>query len=326
MMVKLFRLGDLFWEDTQLIYHALANLNIEAIVLDSPREEYVCLGLHQRPDEELDLDYCRDNNIGFFRREIGGGTVWLDNRQVFYNVILSRDNPVVPRHTQNFFSKFLGPVVDSCKALGLDASFNPICDLLARGKKISGNGGGEIGDCKVIAGGLLMDFDFDEMSKILNLSPSLRTHFRKSMDDNLTTMKMELGRVPSKEEVFDHLAANFESFLGPLEESSITPEIRKEMDRLRDHYLSDGWLFQRGVNNLGREIKVREGNHILGTTVEQGGRSHEIIIFSSDGKVSDIQITGSHDVPPDLIVKIRDALMGTDYDQRKIINGIKDIV
>ena len=86
-MVKLFRLGGLVWEDTLLIYHALANLNIEAIVLDSPREEYVCLGLHQKPDEELDLDYCRENNIGFFRREIGGGTVWLDNRQGVLEVI-----------------------------------------------------------------------------------------------------------------------------------------------------------------------------------------------------------------------------------------------
>ncbi|MCK4757226.1 MAG: hypothetical protein KAS67_02115, partial [Thermoplasmata archaeon] len=303
-----------------------ANLNIEAIVLDSPREEYVCLGLHQKPDEELDLDYCRENNIGFFRREIGGGTVWLDNRQVFYNIILRRDNPMVPRLTQNFFSKFLGPVVDSCKSLGLDAAFNPICDLLVNGKKISGNGGGEIGGCKVIAGGLLIDFDFDEMSKILNLSQPLRTHFRKSMDENLTTMKMELGHAPPKEEVFDHLAANFESFLGPLEGSTITQEIRKEMDRLRGHYFSNDWLFQRGAKNLGREIKVREGNHILGTTAEQGGRSHEIIIFSSDGKVSDIQVAGSHDIPPDLMTALSGALMGMDYDQRKIINGIKDIV
>ena len=93
-MVKLFRLGDIFWEDTQLIYHALANLNIEALVLDSPKEKYVCLGFHQNPDDELDLDYCRNNNIGVFRREIGGGSVWLDNRQVFYNIILRKDNPI----------------------------------------------------------------------------------------------------------------------------------------------------------------------------------------------------------------------------------------
>ena len=325
-MVKLFRLGDIIWEDTQLIYHALANLNIEAIVLSSPLEIYVCLGMHQNPNDELDLEYCNENNIHFFRREIGGGTVWLDDRQVFYNIILHRDNPLVPSLPQNYFHRFLKPVIAACDEFGLDAEFRPICDLLADGKKFSGNGGGEIGNCKVIAGGLLLNFEVEEMANILKLTPTMREYFRESMVENLTTMKMELDHTPSKEELFDSLARNFEAVLGPLEPAIITPEIRNEMDRLRKHYMSDKWMFQRGASNPGREVKVREGHYIIGTSVSVEGIDHELIITISDGKVSDVLAPGSHDLELGALTRIKDILIDMEHDQRKIIKGIKDIV
>ncbi len=329
-MVKLFRLGDIFWEDTQLIYHALANLNIEALVLDSPKEEYVCLGFHQNPDDELDLEYCKQNDIGIFRREIGGGSVWLDNRQVFYNIILRKDNPIVPRLTQNYFSKFLQPVVSVCRNLGMEAEFMPICDILASGRKFSGNGGGEIGECKVIAGGLLLDFEFDKMVNIMNLNSSMKSHFRESMDNNLTTIRNEIGQIPPKDEIFDGLIREFEDILGPFEISSITPEIRAEMDRLRSHYFSDKWMLQRGVNNLGREIKVREGYYILGVDVNFKGDDHHLAIFSEDGQVSELKITGD-EVPARIDDQIElenrlSNIIKMDYDQRKIINAINDMI
>ena len=107
--MKLFKLGGLDWKQTQLIYHALAYKNIESLVLDFSRDKYISVGLHENPRDELDLNYCKNNNIGFFRREIGGGTVLLDNNQHFYNLIINRNNPIVPRFPDNFFRKFLDP-------------------------------------------------------------------------------------------------------------------------------------------------------------------------------------------------------------------------
>ena len=337
-MVKLFRLGDIFWEDTQLIYHALANLNIEALVLSSPIEKYVCLGMHQNPKDELDLEYCQKNDIHFFRREIGGGTVWLDDRQVFYNIILHRDNTLVPSLPQNYFHRFLKPVIAVCDEFGLDAEFRPICDLLANGKKFSGNGGGEIRECKVIAGGLLLNFEVEEMANIMKLTPTMREYFRKSMVKNLTTMKMELGHVPPKEELFNSLVSNFETVLGPLEPATITPDIRNEMNRLREHYLGKKWMLQRGASDPGREVKVREGHYIIGTMMEIDGNDHELIITItdgkvsdvsssiSDGKVSDVQAPDINDPMPATLTRIREAIIGMEHDQRKILKGISDIV
>ena len=78
--MKLYIPGDLDWKWTQLIYIALAERGEECLVIHSPRERYVCTGLHQDPRDELDIDYCQTEGIGIFRREIGGGTVLQGSR------------------------------------------------------------------------------------------------------------------------------------------------------------------------------------------------------------------------------------------------------
>ena len=66
--MKYYNLGEINWKQTQLIYHALAQLEMEGLVLDSPDSRYVSLGLHQDPRDEIDFEYCKDNDIGIFRR------------------------------------------------------------------------------------------------------------------------------------------------------------------------------------------------------------------------------------------------------------------
>ncbi|MEE9150644.1 MAG: lipoate--protein ligase family protein, partial [Thermoplasmata archaeon] len=83
----LYDLGALPWKQTQLIYHALARCGEESIIICTPKEEYACVGFHLDISQELDLDFCEKHKIGIFRREIGGGTVFLDKNQLFYQVI-----------------------------------------------------------------------------------------------------------------------------------------------------------------------------------------------------------------------------------------------
>ena len=109
--MKLLDIGFIPWKDTQLIYHTLASKNIEALVLHSCDEPYICLGLSNNPDDELDLDFCKKNNIPIFRREIGGGTVLLDRNQIFFHLIINRKHPMVPYGQIPFFKRFLKPII-----------------------------------------------------------------------------------------------------------------------------------------------------------------------------------------------------------------------
>ena len=40
------------------------------------------LGYHQSAEQELDLDYCRANNITVQRRITGGGAIYFDETQI----------------------------------------------------------------------------------------------------------------------------------------------------------------------------------------------------------------------------------------------------
>ncbi len=257
--MKLFNLGDVDWKQTQLIYHALAYENIESLVLSSPIDSYVSVGLHQNPQDEIDLEYCINNNIGIFRREIGGGTVLLDNHQLFYNVILHRNNPNVPYVPETFFRRFLQPVIQTLLEIGISVEFRPLCDLVVKEKKISGNGGGEIGDCKVLGGSILLDFNYELMARTVNLTDDLKDKFLELMKINITTVNREIGIIPSKDDIYQILTTKFQELLGPMSLGKVDLEIKNKMMELDKQYSSDKWLFQRGTKQIWREIKVREG-------------------------------------------------------------------
>ncbi|UCG69283.1 MAG: hypothetical protein JSV09_16145 [Thermoplasmata archaeon] len=56
------------WKDTQLIYHALARRGEESIVITTTKEPYVSIGFAGDLRKELELDFCRENGIPYFRR------------------------------------------------------------------------------------------------------------------------------------------------------------------------------------------------------------------------------------------------------------------
>ena len=60
--MRLYNLGKVPWQESQLIYHALAEMGWEALSLVSPSTPYVCIGFHQDVEQEVDLAYCNANN------------------------------------------------------------------------------------------------------------------------------------------------------------------------------------------------------------------------------------------------------------------------
>jgi len=51
--VKLYRLGTVGWQDSQLLYHALPRLGREGLILLSPGSPYVCTGYFQDVEQEV---------------------------------------------------------------------------------------------------------------------------------------------------------------------------------------------------------------------------------------------------------------------------------
>jgi lipoate-protein ligase A len=172
--LELFNLGKVPWLETQLIYHALADLGREALTLVSPATPYVC--------------------IPVFRRNLGGGAVYLDGNQLFFHLILHRDNPAIPYGKISFYKKFLQPVIDVYRHIGIAADYKPVNDVLVEHRKISGTGAAEIGACIVFVGNLIVDFDYDMMSRVLKVpDEKFRDKVHQTIKANLTTIRRELG-------------------------------------------------------------------------------------------------------------------------------------
>lgn len=318
--MKLFNLGELDWRQTQLIYHALAHMNLESLVLHSSRDRYMCVGLHQDPRDELDFNYLNKNNIGIFRREIGGGTVLLDNNQVFYHLILHRKHPKVPYAPENFFRRFLQPVIQTYRELGISAEYRPLCDLIVKEKKISGNGGGEVGECKVLGGSILLNFNYETMAQAMLLFDGLRRRFLKLMQNNLTTVQKELGAIPSKDEICSLLASKFADLLGPMTKGKIDTEITKKMMELNKQYSSDTWLYQRGTKQIGREVKVREGVLLYHKVFNTQKGSGEVAYEIEENKVKKVTFSNEFPISPANQEKIEEKMINLEYDRNKLVN------
>ena len=115
--MQLFHLRYVDWLESQLIYHAQPRVGVEGINILAPSSPYVCIGYHQNLEQEVDLEYCKKNNIPVFRREVGGGAVFLDGNQIFYQIILPKDHPLAQGDKSDFYRRMLEPVVKTYEDL-----------------------------------------------------------------------------------------------------------------------------------------------------------------------------------------------------------------
>ena len=259
--MKLYRLETVSWQDSQLLYHALPRLDREGLILLSPGSPYVCIGYHQDAAQEVDVAYCRENGIPVFRREVGGGAVYLDGAQLFWQLIIHKDNPLVPAGKDAFYRKFLQPPIEAYRALGIPAEYKPVNDIIANNRKVSGTGVGEIDDYVIFVGNLIVDFDYRMMARVLKVpDEKFRDKIHKTIYENLSTIKREIEHVPSTGELLTLMATKFAGTLGPLEEhTEVDDKWRAKTDELAPQFLSDEWLFRGRPQREGRQVTIRAG-------------------------------------------------------------------
>jgi lipoate-protein ligase A len=314
--MELYNLGRVSWENSQLIYHALAHLGREALSLVTPGAPYVCLGRHQDALQEVDLEFCRDSGIPVFRREVGGGGVYLDGDQFFYQLILRKDNPLAPLSREAFFRKFLQPVLNTYRRIGLPAEFKPINDVLVNSRKIAGTGVGEIGECVVFVGNLIADFNFGLMSRVLKVpDEKFRDKVKKTMEENMTTIRRELGEGAnqwSNALLNEMLAEEFAQVLGPLSERAVDDELRAKVDQLSTWMLSEEWLHSKGKRLPERRIHIRSGVDVFRRLHKAAGGLIRADFEVQDGVFGVVSLSGDwFCYPADGIEALEKGLKGT---------------
>jgi lipoate-protein ligase A len=295
--VKLYNLGKVPWYESQIIYHALGYMGREALSLVSPATPYACIGFHQDVEQEVDMGFCKANKIPIFRREVGGGAVYLDGNQLFYQLIMRKDNPLVPLKKETFYRNFLEPVIRVYQRIGIPAEYKPINDLVTGTRKISGTGAGEIGHCIVFVGNLILDFNYEMMSRILKVpDEKFRDKIHKSMVDNLSTIRRELGEKEAS--LWDEpslnalLAEEYEKVVGPMEPTEKDQALQGRMDDLGARMLSEAWLCQKGRQTQDRDVKIRAGVNVVHKMVKARGGLIRADYEVMEGRLTRVSLSG----------------------------------
>jgi len=301
-MVRLLDLNQISYLHSQTIYHTVAYCTTEAspgtIILLSPEDPYVCIGYHQVLEKEIDTEYCHNKGIPIIRREVGGGAVYLDKDQLFFQCIFPRNK--VPIRVDHLYKMFLQPAVNTYRNLGIDAYFRPVNDIQVDERKICGSGAGRIGDAAVVVGNIMFDFNYHEMSRVLRVpSEKFRDKVYDSMQIYLSNLHRELDHIPDRDKVKKILIMEFEKLLGvSLKKGSLTSDEQQVLAGIDKRFTDPEWLYEKGrkLNNwlkISADVKVMESVY-----KSPGGLIRTILRLKGDAVIDDIVISGDFTFQP----------------------------
>lgn len=223
-----------------------------------PTEPYVCLGYHRRLDE-VDEAYCAAERLPIYRRMVGGGPVYLDSDQLFFQICLPA-RAVSPSRV-GALRDLLAPAVAAYRAVGIPAELDGNLEICVGDAKICGHGAGQVEDAVVVCGNLIERFDHERATSVLRLpNPAMRAEV-------LRLMRRYVRATPADPVAFQKAAVD--SYAAALGLSAYPGELTEaERTRLVDldaTFSSDGWVAgPRGLpRRPAREVKVRAGTWVF---------------------------------------------------------------
>ncbi|MUV36571.1 Lipoate--protein ligase [Lentibacillus sp. JNUCC-1] len=162
--------------DNKGITDPTINLALEEYVLENFGEEdtyllfyinkpSIIIGRNQNTVEEINTDYVEENGIKVVRRLSGGGAVYHDEGNLNFSFITKDDG-----ESFHNFEKFTKPVVEALNQIGVPAKLEGRNDLLADGRKISGNAQFSKKGRMFSHGTLMFDSEIEHVVSALNVN------------------------------------------------------------------------------------------------------------------------------------------------------------
>jgi lipoate-protein ligase A len=300
---------------SQAIYHGVAYAmqpeTPDTVILVGPTNPYVCIGYHQELEKEVDVAYCRQAGLPIYRREVGGGAVYLDQGQLFAQWIFHRS--ALPASLEERFALYIEPLVATYQSLGIAANHRPVNDIHVHGKKIGGTGAAQIGEAEVVVGSLMFDFNFELMARVLKVpSEKMRDKLYQSLNEYMTTMTRQLGYVPDYEAVKrEYIHQAVEALGRPAEYGEPTPAELAVTEALEARFVSDEWLYQKGGLRQTGAVKIQADVYLCESAYKAPGGLIRATARLREGRLDDLTLSGDFTLLPSFAVgALEQALRG----------------
>ena len=205
-----------------------------------PLEPYVGLGYH-RSLAEIDLDACDRLGLAVIRRRIGGGPVYLDSDQLFFQITLPADR--APARVDRLYERCLEPAACAFRSLGLAARRNGTNDLSVGDRKVSGTGAGRIGDGVTVVGNVMSRFPHQRMVEILALpGETSRRECLRLMKRHVSSLEAESLGAVGFDQARQALVAAYGRAFGEPFESSLSDAEEEAVSEWSDRFRDPAWL------------------------------------------------------------------------------------
>ena len=207
----------------------------------------VSVGYFQSMEEEVNTEECKKNGFDVVRRVTGGGAVFHD-KELTYSIIIREDAGLLSENILESYNQICKGIILGLDKVGIKAEFKPINDIIASGKKISGNAQTRRNHCVLQHGTLLLDVDVEKMFSLLKVpDEKIRDKLIATVKERVTSVNHILEKEVSFIEMSSHIINGFREALNlelvPAELSINELNNAKKLAKLK--YSSEQWNLKR---------------------------------------------------------------------------------
>ncbi|KEP25594.1 MULTISPECIES: lipoate--protein ligase [Bacillus] len=298
----------------------MINLAIEEYCLKylDPEETYllfyinqpsIIIGKNQNTIEEINTKYVEDNGIKVVRRLSGGGAVYHDKGNLNFSFITKDDGD-----SFHNFKKFTEPVIKALEKLGVKAELSGRNDIMADGRKISGNAQFATRGRIFSHGTLLFDSEIEHVVSALNVKKEkIESKGIKSIRSRVANISELMDQKMTTEEFRKILLSYIFDTDGDVPQYQLTDKDWQKIHEIsRDRYQKWEWNYGRSPKfNLQHSKRFPAGSIDLRLEVKKG-------------MIQDCKIFGDFFGVGD-IADIEKRLIGQQYDRKTISDVLEDM-
>ena len=266
-------------------------------------EPSAIFGRNQLIENEVNQEYCDENNVKIFRRKSGGGCVYADLKNIMCSYI-TKDIDV-----HRAYATYMGILTDMLNKAGIHAELSGRNDVMVDGKKVAGTAFYRIPGRSILHNTLLFDTDLDVMTKVITPNE------KKLSSKGVQSVRQHVCNI---NQFTDMSIEEFEKFAAEAicggKERVLTEEDMRGAKEIEDYMLSPEFKF--GKNPL---YTIRKWQRF------EGVGDFKAFIELKNDVIKNINIMGDFFVIGDLDREFLDKLHNVKFDRTSVAEALAGV-
>ena len=259
--------------------YAMKHINVdEDFFFLWQNEPSVIIGKNQNAAEEVNQEFIDRRQIHVARRVSGGGAVYHDFGNLNFTFIIGVDDPGKVN-----YKKYVQPIVDALKVMGVEAEASGRNDILIEGLKISGNAQRMANGKLMHHGTLIFDVNLEDMVQALNVDPDkIVSKGVKSVRSRVTTIKEHLPQGTTLQDFQNELHYYLSNRHQDTEIKLSAKDLANIEHEAKTRFSTWGWNY-----GYSPEFNLKNAKRFT------GGRL-EVLMSVNEGKIQSIRFMGDY--------------------------------